>query len=199
MRIARSCLLLLFLLVPAALPAQARYSASIGVMGGTPLGYDQIFHEIKLQQDLAPTVTMGVSFPVSKREFLGLEAALGFGGVTIVEPGYPDVAGPSFTTLSVTGSIDGPAFGPLRYRAGAGILKYLPQKEGIFAAGGPLLLVLTAGTDIHLLTRGSFALNARIRYDYQRFTTDQLQALGFSRTQDVHRLALGLGVDYRRP
>ena len=192
-------LLSLALLAPAALPAQTRYSASLGVLGGTPLAHDQLFQEIEVQQDLAPTVTLGVSFPVSKREFLGLEAGFGLGGVTTVEPGYPDVEGPGFTTISLVGSVDGPAFGPLRYRIGAGLLKYLPEEEGIFAEGGPLLLLLTAGADVRLATRGSFTLMARIRYDYQRFTTDQLQFSGFSRTQDVHRLGFGLGVDYSRP
>jgi hypothetical protein len=124
---------------------------------------------------------------------------MGFGGTTTVETGYPDTPGPSFKTLSLTGSIDGPVFGPLRYRAGAGMLKYLPDEEGIFADGGPLLLLLTAGADVQLASRGSFALMGRIRYDYHRFTTDELSAQGFSRTQDVHRLALGLGVDYRTP
>jgi len=199
MRIAPRRLLCLALLAPAGLSAQARYSASLGLLGGTPLAHDQVFQEIDVQQDLAPTVTLGVSFPVSKREYFGLETALGFSGVTIVESGSPDVMGPSFTTLSLTGSVDGPVIGPLRYRVGAGILKYLPDKEGIFAEGGPLLLVLTAGADVRLVTRGSFTLMARVRYDYQRFTTDQLQFSGFSRTQDVHRLGLGLGVDYSRP
>lgn len=192
------CLIALAVFAPAALPGQTRYSASLGVLGGTALTHDQLFQDIEVKQDLAPTVTLGVSFPVSKREYLGFEAAMGFGGTTTVESGYPDVPGPSFKTLSLTGSIDGPVFGPVRYRGGAGMLKYLPDEEGIFASGGPLLLVLTAGADVHLMTRGSFTLMARVRYDYHRFTTDQLQSLGFSRTQDVHRLGLGLGVDYSR-
>lgn len=193
------CFLALILLAPPLLPAQARYSASFGVVAGTSLARDQIFREIDVQQDLAPTLTLGVAWPVSKREFLGLETAVGFGGVTTVEPGYPDTEGPSFTTVSLLGSVDGPIIGPARYRIAAGMLKYLPDEQGIFAEGGPLLLVLGAGADVRLLSRQHFTLMARLRYDYQRFNTDELQFRGFSRTQDVHRLGLGLGVDYRRP
>ena len=84
------------------------------------------------------------------------------------------------------------------YRFGAGLTKYLADKEGIFRQGAPLLLVLTLGSDYRVFTSNEVGLVARLRYDYQRFSTDELRSAGFARTQDVHRLGLGLAVEYTR-
>ncbi len=186
-------------LLPAALAGQARYSATFGLTGGTRLAKDRIFQTIDVNQALAPTVTIGASLPVSARERAGLEIALGFGKTRIAESGLPTVDGPTFRTLSFIGGVDGPLLGPLRYHGGAGIMKYLPDKEGIFALGGPTLLLLSGGVDYHIATRGTFGLVAKLRYDYQRFSTNTLTATGFTRTQDVHRVGLGLGIEYQRP
>jgi hypothetical protein len=175
-------------LFPAALAGQARYSVGFGVMGGTKLAEDRIFQNISIAQRLAPTVTIGASLPVSARERAGLELSLGF----------PAVDGPSYRTLGFSAGVDGPMLGPLRYRFGAGLTKYLADKEGIFRQGGPLLLLLTLGSDYHVFSRKKVGLVARLRYDYQRFSTDELRSSGFARTQDVHRLGLGLAVEYTR-
>lgn len=186
-------------LLPATLAGQARYSAAFGVTGGTKLVTDRVFQKIDVTQALAPTITLGASLPVSARERAGLEVALGLGKTRIAATGFPTVDGPKFRTLSITGGVEGPLFGPLHYRGGAGVMKYLPDKTGIFARGGPTLLLLGGGIDYHLPMHGAFGLVARLRYDYQRFSTDQLSGLGFGRTQDVHRLGFGLGIEYQRP
>jgi opacity protein-like surface antigen len=186
-------------LLPAALAAQARYSASFGVTAGTRLVRDQIFQTIDVTQALASTVTLGASLPVSLRERAGLEVSLGFGQTRIAETGLPTVDGPSFRTLSIVGGVDGPLIGPLTYHGGAGIMKYLPDKDGIFRLGGPTLLLLSGGINYRMITRGAIGLVAKLRYDYQRFSTNELTATGFTRTQDVHRVGLGLGIEYQRP
>jgi hypothetical protein len=186
-------------LLPAALAGQARYSATFGLTAGTRLAKDRIFQTIDVNQALAPTVTIGATLPVSARERAGLEISLGFGKTRIAESGLPTVDGPGFRTLSFVGGVDGPLFGPLRYHGGAGIMKYLPDKSGIFAQGGPTLLLLSGGADVRITTRGALGLVAKLRYDYQRFSTNTLTATGFTRTQDVHRVGLGLGIEYQRP
>jgi hypothetical protein len=198
MRILR-CTLLLALLGPAALAGQIRYSASLDFMGGTKLATDRIFQEITVSQKFAPTVVLGASLPVSARERFGIELALGFGGSRIRESGFPTTSGPSYRTLSLTGGVEGPLFHRLRYRAGAGILKYLPDKEAFFRRGGPTLLLLTGGASYHVPLKGGLGLVARIRYDYQRFSSNEFAANGFSRTQDVHRLGGGLGIEFQHP
>ena len=189
----------LALLCPAALAGQIRYSASLDLMGGTKLAADHIFQDITVGQKLAPTVVLGASLPVSARERFGLELGLGFGGSKITEAGFPATSGPSYRTLSLTGGVEGPIFGRLRYRAGAGILKYLPDKVDFFRRGGPTLLLLTGGASYHFPLKGGLSLVARLRYDYQRFSSNEFAANGFARTQDVHRLGGGLGIEYQHP
>jgi hypothetical protein len=190
---------LLALCLPATLAGQARYAASFGVTAGTPLVEDQIFQAVRVGQQLAPTFTLGVSLPVSARERAGLEVALGFGRTRIRETGLPDADGPGYRTLSITGGIEGPIIDRLSLRGGAGVLKYLPDDAGIFRGGGPLLFLLSGGADYRLPMRGRIGLVARLRYDYQRFSTNALEAAGFARSQDVHRLGFGLGVEYSSP
>lgn len=191
--------LLLAAILPASLAGQARYSLAVGAMAGTKLLTDQIFEDIKVTQVLAPTVTLGANFPVSKRERAGFEVSFANWKSRVVETGEPTIEGPAYRTLSVTFGVDGPLFSRLTYHGGAGLLKYFPDKQGIFLTGGPLLLVLTGGVDYHFPLRAPFGLFARARYDYHRFSTDELQSAGFARTQDVHRVGLGLGIEYQRP
>lgn len=187
------------LLLPAAAAGQARYSLTLGATGGTRLVSDRIFQDIEVGQAIAPTVTLGASLPVSARERAGFELAMGFGKTRIKEAGLPTVDGPHYRTLSGTVGVQGPILGALGYRFGAGLLKYLPDKEGFFRQGGPLLLLLSGGVDYRLPIRGPVGVVARVRYDYQRFNTNELLASGFARTQDVHRIGVGLGIEYQRP
>lgn len=193
-----STTLALATLLPAALAGQARYSVGFGMMAGTKLATDRIFQNITITQELAPTFTIGASLPVSARERAGLEISLGLGKTQVKEGGFPTVDGPSYKTLGFSAGVDGPLLGPFRYRFGAGLTKYLADKEGIFRQGGPLLLALTLGSDYHVFTSNKVGVVARLRYDYQRFSTDELRTTGFARTQDVHRLGLGLAVEYTR-
>jgi len=187
---------LLALCLPATLSGQARYTATVGLTAGTQLVKDQIFQTVRVGQKLAPTATLGVSLPVSARERAGLEVTFGFGRTRIKESGLPEADGPRYRTLSVTAGVQGPILDRLSLRASAGVLKYLADDSGIFRGGGPLLFLLGGGADFRLPVRGAVGLIARLRYDYQRFSTNALEAAGFSRSQDVHRLGLGLGVEY---
>jgi hypothetical protein len=185
-------------IVPVQLAAQTRYSFGVGLTGGTRLVQDRIFEEITVQQRPAPTFTLGVSTPVSAKERAGVELALGLGKTRIKEAGQPEVDGPDFKTLGLSVGVDGPILPMLRYRIGAGLIKYFPDKEAFFRQGGPLLLTLSLGADIPVYRTRGLGLVGRMRYDYQRFSTDELRTAGFSRTQDVHRVGLGLAIEYSR-
>jgi hypothetical protein len=185
--------------LPVPLVGQARYTATVGATGGTKLLHDRIFQDIRIAQTIAPTLTVGATLPVSKRERVGLEVSLGSARARTIETGFPTVDGPAFRTLGVTLGVDGPLFSRFTYHGAAGLVKYFADKKQIFRQGGPMLLVLVAGADYHLPMRGPVGFLARIRYDYQRFSTDELRATGFTRTQDVHRIGIGLGLEYPRP
>jgi hypothetical protein len=185
-------------IAPAPVLAQTRYSFGVGFTGGTKLLEDRIFETITVEQRPAPTFTLGVSTPVSTRERAGVELSLGLGKTRIKESGQPEIDGPDFKTLALSVGVDGPVLKVLRYRIGAGLIKYMPDKEAFFRQGGPLLLTLALGADVPVYHTGSLGLVGRIRYDYQRFSTDELRTAGFARTQDVHRVGLGLAIEYSR-
>lgn len=185
-------------IAPATLAGQTRYSFGFGLTGGTKLVEDRIFNDITVEQRPAPTFTLGVSTPVSEKERGSVELALGFARTRVKESGQPDADGPDFRTLGLSVGVDGPVYKPVRYRIGAGLVKYLPDKEGFFRQGGPLLLTLSLGADAPIYRTKTLGLVARARYDYQRFSTDELRTAGFSRTQDVHRVGLSLAVEYAR-
>jgi hypothetical protein len=185
-------------MAPAVLSAQTRYSFGVSATAGTKLVSDRIFQDISVEQKVAPTFTLGISTPVSSKERGSLELSLGLGQTQIKEEGIGESDGPDFKTLGLSLGVDGPMIKPLRYRIGAGLIKYLPDKEGFFRQGGPLLLTLGLGLDAPLYRTSSLGFVARLRYDYQRFSTDELRTAGFARTQDVHRVGLGLAVEYAR-
>lgn len=185
--------------LPVPLVGQARYSVTVGATGGTRLLHDRIFQDIRITQTIAPTLILGATLPVSKRERVGLEVSLGSARTRTIETGFPTADGPGFRTLGVTLGVDGPLFSRFTYHGAAGLMKYFADQKQLFRQGGPMLLLLVAGADYHLPIRGPVGFLARIRYDYQRFSTDELRATGFSRTQDVHRIGIGLGLEYPRP
>lgn len=185
-------------MAPGVLTAQTRYSLGVGATAGTKLVSDRIFQDISVEQKVSPTITLGISTAVSSKERGSVELSLGLGKTRIKEEGRAEADGPDFKTLGLSLGVDGPMFKPLRYRIGAGLIKYMPDKEGFFRQGGPLLLTLGLGADAPLYSTGSIGLVARLRYDYQRFSTDELRTAGFARTQDVHRVGLGLAVEYAR-
>ncbi|HXG43383.1 MAG TPA: outer membrane beta-barrel protein [Gemmatimonadales bacterium] len=194
-----SLALALWALVPGGLAAQVRYSAMLSVGGGTELLRDRIFQDIELEQKHLAALTLGASLPVAPRDRLGVEVGLGFGGTTVSEAGVGRTDGPSYRTLSATLGYEGPVAWRIRYRASAGVLKYLPDKRDIFRRGGPAALLLGAAAEYRMPFGRGLDLFGRLQYDFHRFITRELEDRGFGRSQDVHRLAIGLGIGYLRP
>jgi hypothetical protein len=191
-------LILLAVAVPASLPAQVRLSAMVSASGGTALVHDQINQDIKVDQLLNPALILGASLPVAPKDRLGVELGLGFAKTHIMESGLGTFPGPSYRTFTATLGYEGPIVWRFRYRASAGVLKYMPDKEGVFRDGGPAVLLLGVAVDYRWPIRAPFDLTARLQYDFHRFTTTTLEQAGYGRSQDVHRIGLGIGIGFTR-
>jgi hypothetical protein len=191
-------LLALFALLPTAGPAlayaQADYYARLGVTWSTAIIRDNIVEEIEVTPQLAPTLALGASLPIAPLYRAGIEAAFTTSGYQSSEAGIETDLG-TLRTGAVTLGLDGPIARDVRWRAGGGIIAYWPsEKRGIFLRGGTRRFVVGAGADYRRPVMVKWDLLASLRYDFHRFTTDELEARGFSQTQGVHRISVSLGL-----
>ena len=176
------------------LAAQGRYGLSLGGIWSSPIVTDHIFNDIDLQPALAPAVTLNASWPVSKKARLGAEASFATGHLDSKESGQSVDIG-TLRSLTVTGGVEAPLVDKLWGRLGGGFIKYLPAEEqGVFQDGGPLRWVLGLGLDYRWQWKPRWQWVAGLRYDFHRFTTDELVAQGFGGTQDVHRVMISIGI-----
>ncbi len=193
---------LLAVLLPAGaagLAAQTDYYARVGVMGFGNLVRDVIVSEITVKQSIAPMVAVGASVPIAPRYRVGLEATLDSGGFQAEEGGADTDLG-TLRSGSLLLNLDGPVTGSIRWRAGLGGIMYWPaDEEGIFAQGGATRWLAGGGLDYRHQVLARWDLLASARYDFHRFSTDELKARGFSNTQGVSRVSLSVGLARRLP
>ena len=97
--------------------------------------------------------------------------------------------------MSLLLGLDGPVTRMLRWRAGVGgILYWPPEDRGIFLQGGPVRFLAGAGLDYRRPVLPSWDLMVSGRYDFHRFSTDELERRGFSQAQGVSRVSLSVGL-----
>jgi hypothetical protein len=179
---------------PATLPAQTEFYARVGAIGTSNLLRDVIVSEITVRQSIAPMVALGGSLPISPGFRAGLEATVTSGGYHSSENGTDTDLG-TLRTGSLMGHLEGPIWGPVRWRAGAGALLYWPSEEsGMFQQGGTTRWLAGAGADYRRPALARWDFMASLRYDYHRFTTEELERRGFSQTQAVSRVSLSVGL-----
>jgi hypothetical protein len=158
--------------------AQTDYYARLGVTFATDLVTDNITQDIVTQQSLAPTLAFGVSFPIAPAYSAGLETALSTSGYHSTEADQ-----------------EGPIWHRANWRAGLGLISYLPAEDsGIFLSGGTTRFLAGAGFDYRPPLLTHWDLMVSLRYDFHRFSTDQLDARGFTGSQGVQRVSLSLGL-----
>ena len=194
----RATLPLLVLVIAGGVPAlhaQVDYNARLGVTWATALLHDDVINEIEVRQKLAPTLALGVSLPIAPLYRAGLELALATSGYQSEETGGATVDLGTVRTSSITLGLDGPVSRGLRWRAGVGLLRYWPTEErGIFLRGGTTRFLAGAGMDYRRPILEQWDMMASLRYDFHRFTTDELEARGFSQSQGVQRIAATIGL-----
>lgn len=177
-----------------ALQAQVDYNARVGVTWATALLHDRIIDGIDVRQKLAPTVALGASLPIAPLYQAGLEVVLTTSGYRAEEAGTETDLG-TLRTGSVMLGLQGPISSGLYWRAGVGLLGYWPTEEqGMFLRGGATRFLAGAGVDYRQPVMTQWDMMVSLRYDYHRFTTDELRARGFSQTQGVQRVAATVGI-----
>ncbi len=177
------------------LQAQVDYNARVGVTWATILLRDDVINEIEVRQKLAPTLVLGAALPIAPLYRAGLELALATSGYRSEEAGGPTVDLGTVRTTSVTLGLDGPIVRGVRWRAGAGLLRYWPTEDrGIFLRGGTTRFLAGVGVDYQRPIMAQWDLIASLRYDFHRFTTEEIEARGFSQSQGVQRIAATVGL-----
>ncbi|HJR17141.1 MAG TPA: hypothetical protein VJ808_09830 [Gemmatimonadales bacterium] len=176
------------------LQAQVDYNARVGVTWSTALIRDDIVGEVETQPKLAPTVVLGASLPIAPLYRAGLEVGLSSSGYQATESDISRDLG-TLRTGSVTLGLEGPISPSFRWRAGAGLLGYLPSDDrGIFLRGGTTRFLAGAGVDYSRAVSSQWEMIVSLRYDFHRFTTEELQARGFSQSQGVQRISATVGI-----
>jgi hypothetical protein len=183
----RKPILLLALLCPAGvsgLAAQGTYYARLGAIGASNLLRDVIVDEITVKQSIAPMLALGGALPLGERGYrIGLEGTFASGKFHSSESGTDTDLG----TVR-TGTV-------MLWQAGLGGIKYWPSgDDGIFREGGPLKFLAGAGVDYRRPMMAKWDLLTSLRYDWHRFSTDELEQRGFSQTQGVSRVSLSIGL-----
>ena len=174
--------------------AQVDYYAGLGITGSTKLIRDVIFQEIEVQPGLAPTLLLGASLTFAPTYLAGLEVALTSGSYHSSESGVDTDLG-TLRTGSILLNLQGPMAKRLDWRVGLGLISYWPSADqGIFLQGGPARFLAGAGLDYRPPLLSKWDLLLALRYDFHRFTTDELSSRGFSGSQGVQRLSLSAGL-----
>lgn len=194
MRVTLALLTVLSFAAVPALRAQATYYGRLGATFATPLIRDVIIDEIVVRQSLAPTLVLGASLPIAPLYRAGLEAMLTSSGYHSSEGGTAVGLGTLRTASAILG-LDGPIASDFRWRAGAGLISYWPTEDrGIFLRGGTTRFLAGVGADYRRAVMSQWDLMVSLRYDFHRFSTDELEARGFNQSQGVQRVSLTLGL-----
>jgi hypothetical protein len=179
---------------PGPLYAQTDYYARVGAVGASRLVRDFLDSEISVRQSIAPMVAIGASMPISPGYGAGIEATVASGGLEAEQDGSEADLG-TVRTGSVLVGLDGPIWRTVRWRVGLGGVLYWPSEDsGIFLQGGPARFLAGAGADWRGAVMPKWDLMVSARYDFHRFTTDELERRGFSQAQGVSRISLSVGI-----
>jgi hypothetical protein len=174
--------------------AQSDYYARLGLTGSTRLVEDLLFQEIEVRPSLAPTLVVGAALPFTRDYRAGLEATLTTSGYHARELETDSDLG-TLRTLALVLGIEGPVAGRLSWRGGVGLIRYWPiEEEGIFLQGGTTRFLIGGGIDFRPPVMRQWDLMMSLRYDFHRFTTEELEARGFSGSQGVQRISASIGL-----
>jgi hypothetical protein len=174
--------------------AQTDYYARLGVTWSSKLARDRVIQEIEVSPSLAPTLVLGAALPFGPTYRAGLEASLTTSGYHVREQDVDSDLG-TIRTASLMLGLDGPVAGRLGWRGGVGLIRYWStDEEGIFRRGGSPRFLIGGGLDYRPPLMRQWDLMVSLRYDFHRFTTEELTARRFTGSQGVQRISASIGL-----
>lgn len=179
------------------LAAQVSWSARLGATLTTAMITDQLGSEgIKIAPGVSPTLGVEASLPLHTKTPMDASFELRATTATLrrTEGGATtDLA--AMRTFALTAGVRGRIVNAVYWRAGAGLISYLTsEKASVFQDGAPNRFLATAGVEYRRPLTPVYALSAIVRYDLHGFTTEQLRSSGYTGSQMVHRVMVGVGV-----
>jgi hypothetical protein len=183
----------------APLRAQTDFYVRAGLTYSTDLIKDFVFQEITVRPGLAPTLTLGASLPMTPRARVGLEGSLTTSGYHSTEADVETDLG-TLRTGSLLLGLEGPLAWRISWRGGLGVIHYWPAEDsGIFLQGGSTRFLAGGGLDYRSKVMSGWDLLASLRYDFHRFSTEELRLREFAGSQGVQRISASLGLARGRP
>lgn len=182
---------------PTPLAGQATVRLAAGATYSSALIDDGVL-STKLRQAIAPTVSLGLSYPTGKgpyRVVAEVTYARSALNVTTRDNVSQDRLA-AVATVSTLVLAEGTVRGALRWQLGGGAVFYEPsERQGVFQDGGTHRWMIAGG--LTWTRRISAAMDLLItgRLDTHMFTTDVLQARSYGGTQAVQRIGLLVGVN----
>jgi hypothetical protein len=179
------------------LAAQVSWSAHLGATMTTTMVTDQLgTNGIKIAPGVSPSLGLEASFPLHTKTPVDASFELQATTATLqrTEGGATtDLA--SMRTFALTGGIRGRIVSTIYWRAGAGLVSYVTsEKASVFQDGAPTRFLATAGVEYRRRLTPVYSLSGMVRYDLHGFTTEQLRSSGYTGSQMVHRVMIGVGV-----
>jgi len=179
------------------LAAQVTWTGHLGAILTGNMVTDQVTATaIHLKPGIAPTLGVEAALPLKTKtpvdaifELVATTSTLQSheGGKTT------DLA--SMRTFVLTAGISAHMIGPVGYRAGVGFISYATsEKASVFQDGTSMRPVAMLGLEYRRRLTPVYTLSGLVRYDVHGFTTKQLQNNGFTGSQIVHRVMVGVGV-----
>ncbi len=195
----RRPLLVVLAVAASPLPATAQLSVRLGA--GATLGHSLVSQAtlyddvVSLKTGTAPTVVVGLGYPISPTYRLVAEARVASSTMTATSNAGSNDLG-TLRTVTVALLAEGPLPYHLRFHVGGGMIKYSPSEaSGVFADDSPMKPMATAGLGWVKTLRPGLDLSASVRWDLHEFTTAALERRGWSLAQRINRAALTIGIE----
>jgi hypothetical protein len=179
------------------LSAQVTWTGRLGATLTSSMVTDHVTATpLELKPGITPTLGVEASLPLKTKTPVNatFELMATTGTLQRHERGATvDLA--SMRTFAITAGLSGHVAPMVTLRGGAGFISYLTsERTSVFQDGVPLRPAATVALEYRRALNSVYTLSGLVRYDVHGFTTKQLENSGYSGSQIVHRVMVGVGV-----